>query len=171
MAVSQRFPHSLSPDLLFAHCCWEYVVQWNKDPEVHIHTYIHILFINISISFCVHDKYSSIRVNVNSHSKFVWLLDSVFAHFSCSAVSLDMTPFLFLLIWCILSLLAATSQFHQKEKRQVLFRLIQGTWMTKNQSSLFLNLDSHLLLVLGGPILMLGRGTFEAGLQSTYPTR
>uniref|UniRef100_A0A8C9ZJL8 RAB3 GTPase activating protein subunit 2 (non-catalytic) n=1 Tax=Sander lucioperca TaxID=283035 RepID=A0A8C9ZJL8_SANLU len=36
-----RFPHSLSPDLLFAHCCWEYVVQWNKDSEVHIHTYIH----------------------------------------------------------------------------------------------------------------------------------
>uniref|UniRef100_A0A8C8CXQ0 RAB3 GTPase activating protein subunit 2 (non-catalytic) n=1 Tax=Oncorhynchus tshawytscha TaxID=74940 RepID=A0A8C8CXQ0_ONCTS len=28
-----RFPDSLSPDLLFAHCCWEYVVQWNKDPE------------------------------------------------------------------------------------------------------------------------------------------
>lgn len=35
VAVCQRFPHSLSPDLLFAHCCWEYVVQWNKDPEVH----------------------------------------------------------------------------------------------------------------------------------------
>uniref|UniRef100_A0A673CNH2 RAB3 GTPase activating protein subunit 2 (non-catalytic) n=1 Tax=Sphaeramia orbicularis TaxID=375764 RepID=A0A673CNH2_9TELE len=33
MAVRQRFPNSLSPDLLFAHCCWEYVVQWNKDPE------------------------------------------------------------------------------------------------------------------------------------------
>ncbi|XP_028421635.1 rab3 GTPase-activating protein non-catalytic subunit isoform X2 [Perca flavescens] len=33
MAVCQRFPHSLSPDLLFAHCCWEYVVQWNKDSE------------------------------------------------------------------------------------------------------------------------------------------
>lgn len=33
-AVCQRFPHSLSPDLLLAHCCWEYVVQWNKDPEV-----------------------------------------------------------------------------------------------------------------------------------------
>uniref|UniRef100_A0AAX7U5Q2 RAB3 GTPase activating protein subunit 2 (non-catalytic) n=1 Tax=Astatotilapia calliptera TaxID=8154 RepID=A0AAX7U5Q2_ASTCA len=31
--VCQRFPHSLSPDFLFAHCCWEYVVQWNKDPE------------------------------------------------------------------------------------------------------------------------------------------
>uniref|UniRef100_A0A8C9ZED8 RAB3 GTPase activating protein subunit 2 (non-catalytic) n=1 Tax=Sander lucioperca TaxID=283035 RepID=A0A8C9ZED8_SANLU len=41
VAVCQRFPHSLSPDLLFAHCCWEYVVQWNKDSEVHIHTYIH----------------------------------------------------------------------------------------------------------------------------------
>uniref|UniRef100_A0AAX7TA52 RAB3 GTPase activating protein subunit 2 (non-catalytic) n=1 Tax=Astatotilapia calliptera TaxID=8154 RepID=A0AAX7TA52_ASTCA len=34
LAVCQRFPHSLSPDFLFAHCCWEYVVQWNKDPEV-----------------------------------------------------------------------------------------------------------------------------------------
>uniref|UniRef100_A0A3B3VK31 RAB3 GTPase activating protein subunit 2 (non-catalytic) n=1 Tax=Poecilia latipinna TaxID=48699 RepID=A0A3B3VK31_9TELE len=33
LAVCQRFPDSLSPDLLFAHCCWEYVVQWNKDPE------------------------------------------------------------------------------------------------------------------------------------------
>uniref|UniRef100_A0A8C9ZQD4 RAB3 GTPase activating protein subunit 2 (non-catalytic) n=1 Tax=Sander lucioperca TaxID=283035 RepID=A0A8C9ZQD4_SANLU len=31
--MCQRFPHSLSPDLLFAHCCWEYVVQWNKDSE------------------------------------------------------------------------------------------------------------------------------------------
>uniref|UniRef100_A0A3B4D772 RAB3 GTPase activating protein subunit 2 (non-catalytic) n=1 Tax=Pygocentrus nattereri TaxID=42514 RepID=A0A3B4D772_PYGNA len=28
-----RFPHSLAPDVLWAHCCWEYVVQWNKDPE------------------------------------------------------------------------------------------------------------------------------------------
>ncbi|KAF3844617.1 hypothetical protein F7725_007780 [Dissostichus mawsoni] len=25
VAVCQRFPHSLSPDLLSAHCCWEYV--------------------------------------------------------------------------------------------------------------------------------------------------
>ncbi|XP_051942627.1 rab3 GTPase-activating protein non-catalytic subunit isoform X2 [Hippocampus zosterae] len=33
MTVCKRFPHSLSPNLLFAHCCWEYVVQWNKDPE------------------------------------------------------------------------------------------------------------------------------------------
>ncbi|XP_061599089.1 rab3 GTPase-activating protein non-catalytic subunit isoform X2 [Cololabis saira] len=33
LAVCQRFPYSLSPDLLFAHCSWEYVVQWNKDPE------------------------------------------------------------------------------------------------------------------------------------------
>ncbi|KAF4084482.1 hypothetical protein AMELA_G00129110 [Ameiurus melas] len=32
--VCQRFPNSLSPDVLLAHCCWEYVVQWNKDPEV-----------------------------------------------------------------------------------------------------------------------------------------
>uniref|UniRef100_A0A3Q3WCN4 Uncharacterized protein n=1 Tax=Mola mola TaxID=94237 RepID=A0A3Q3WCN4_MOLML len=34
VTLCRRFPHSLSPDLLFAHCCWEYVVQWNKDPEV-----------------------------------------------------------------------------------------------------------------------------------------
>ncbi|XP_047677207.1 rab3 GTPase-activating protein non-catalytic subunit isoform X2 [Tachysurus fulvidraco] len=32
--VCQRFPNSLSSDVLWAHCCWEYVVQWNKDPEV-----------------------------------------------------------------------------------------------------------------------------------------
>uniref|UniRef100_A0A671LSE1 Rab3 GTPase-activating protein non-catalytic subunit-like n=1 Tax=Sinocyclocheilus anshuiensis TaxID=1608454 RepID=A0A671LSE1_9TELE len=32
--VCQRFPNSLSPDVLFAHCSWENVVQWNKDPEV-----------------------------------------------------------------------------------------------------------------------------------------
>ncbi|TRZ02227.1 hypothetical protein DNTS_017576 [Danionella cerebrum] len=30
----QHFPNSLSPDVLFAHCSWENVVQWNKDPEV-----------------------------------------------------------------------------------------------------------------------------------------
>ncbi|KAG7460586.1 hypothetical protein MATL_G00200350 [Megalops atlanticus] len=33
LSVCGRFPESLSPDLLFSHCCWEYVVQWNKDPE------------------------------------------------------------------------------------------------------------------------------------------
>lgn len=32
--VCQRFPNSLSSDVLFAHCSWENVVQWNKDPEV-----------------------------------------------------------------------------------------------------------------------------------------
>uniref|UniRef100_A0A8C1MT69 RAB3 GTPase activating protein subunit 2 (non-catalytic) n=1 Tax=Cyprinus carpio TaxID=7962 RepID=A0A8C1MT69_CYPCA len=32
--VCQRFPNSLSPDVLFAHCSWENVVQWNKDPEL-----------------------------------------------------------------------------------------------------------------------------------------
>uniref|UniRef100_A0A671Q433 Rab3 GTPase-activating protein non-catalytic subunit-like n=1 Tax=Sinocyclocheilus anshuiensis TaxID=1608454 RepID=A0A671Q433_9TELE len=32
--VCQRFPNSLSPDVMFAHCSWENVVQWNKDPEV-----------------------------------------------------------------------------------------------------------------------------------------
>nr|XP_013012731.1 rab3 GTPase-activating protein non-catalytic subunit [Cavia porcellus] len=29
----EQFPCSLEPDMLHAHCCWEYVVQWNKDPE------------------------------------------------------------------------------------------------------------------------------------------
>ncbi|XP_078413223.1 rab3 GTPase-activating protein non-catalytic subunit [Cetorhinus maximus] len=31
--VYERFPCSLESDVLHAHCCWEYVVQWNKDPE------------------------------------------------------------------------------------------------------------------------------------------
>ncbi|EQB78579.1 RAB3 GTPase activating protein subunit 2 (non-catalytic) [Camelus ferus] len=30
----KQFPCSLELDVLHAHCCWEYVVQWNKDPEV-----------------------------------------------------------------------------------------------------------------------------------------
>ncbi|MEE6473861.1 hypothetical protein FKM82_010195 [Ascaphus truei] len=29
----QHFPCSLNLDVLHTHCCWEYVVQWNKDPE------------------------------------------------------------------------------------------------------------------------------------------
>uniref|UniRef100_A0ACB8GAN6 Rab3 GTPase-activating protein non-catalytic subunit n=1 Tax=Sphaerodactylus townsendi TaxID=933632 RepID=A0ACB8GAN6_9SAUR len=29
----QQFPCSLELDVLHAHCCWEYVVQWNKYPE------------------------------------------------------------------------------------------------------------------------------------------
>nr|XP_033792757.1 rab3 GTPase-activating protein non-catalytic subunit isoform X2 [Geotrypetes seraphini] len=29
----QQFPCSLQLDVLHTHCCWEYVVQWNKDPE------------------------------------------------------------------------------------------------------------------------------------------
>uniref|UniRef100_A0A8C5HSF8 Rab3 GTPase-activating protein non-catalytic subunit n=1 Tax=Gouania willdenowi TaxID=441366 RepID=A0A8C5HSF8_GOUWI len=33
LLICFRFPQSLSPDLLFAHSSWEYVVQWNKDPE------------------------------------------------------------------------------------------------------------------------------------------
>ncbi|KAM8816208.1 rab3 GTPase-activating protein non-catalytic subunit [Rhynchonycteris naso] len=32
-AAYEQFPCSLEPDVLHAHCCWEYVVQWNKDPE------------------------------------------------------------------------------------------------------------------------------------------
>uniref|UniRef100_A0A4W4H5E9 RAB3 GTPase activating protein subunit 2 (non-catalytic) n=1 Tax=Electrophorus electricus TaxID=8005 RepID=A0A4W4H5E9_ELEEL len=34
MCVCERFPSSLSADMMWAHCCWEYVVQWNKDPEM-----------------------------------------------------------------------------------------------------------------------------------------
>lgn len=33
-AAREQFPCSLELDMLHAHCCWEYVVQWNKDPEV-----------------------------------------------------------------------------------------------------------------------------------------
>ncbi|XP_041468264.1 rab3 GTPase-activating protein non-catalytic subunit-like isoform X1 [Lytechinus variegatus] len=29
-----RFPHSLDHDVVQAHCTWEYVVQWNKNPEI-----------------------------------------------------------------------------------------------------------------------------------------
>ncbi|XP_016076678.1 PREDICTED: rab3 GTPase-activating protein non-catalytic subunit isoform X1 [Miniopterus natalensis] len=32
-AAREQFPCSLELDVLHAHCCWEYVVQWNKDPE------------------------------------------------------------------------------------------------------------------------------------------
>lgn len=30
----QQFPCSLEVDVLHAHCSWECIVQWNKDPEV-----------------------------------------------------------------------------------------------------------------------------------------
>uniref|UniRef100_A0A669DZA1 RAB3 GTPase activating protein subunit 2 (non-catalytic) n=1 Tax=Oreochromis niloticus TaxID=8128 RepID=A0A669DZA1_ORENI len=50
LALCQRFPHSLSPDFLFAHCCWEYVVQWNKDPEVCKYTSTHNVLSKISTS-------------------------------------------------------------------------------------------------------------------------
>ncbi|XP_054432581.1 rab3 GTPase-activating protein non-catalytic subunit [Pteronotus mesoamericanus] len=32
-AVYEQFPCSLELDVLHTHCCWECVVQWNKDPE------------------------------------------------------------------------------------------------------------------------------------------
>ncbi|XP_030854258.1 rab3 GTPase-activating protein non-catalytic subunit isoform X1 [Strongylocentrotus purpuratus] len=32
--LCSRFPHSLDHDVLQAHCTWEYVVQWNKNPEI-----------------------------------------------------------------------------------------------------------------------------------------
>eukprot|EP00058_Branchiostoma_floridae_P024780 XP_002610270.1 hypothetical protein BRAFLDRAFT_126836 [Branchiostoma floridae] len=32
----ERFPYSLDPEVLHAHCTWEYVVQWNKDPEAEV---------------------------------------------------------------------------------------------------------------------------------------
>ncbi|CAH1792513.1 unnamed protein product [Owenia fusiformis] len=32
--VQRRLPHSLDSDVLMANCSWEYIVLWNKDPEV-----------------------------------------------------------------------------------------------------------------------------------------
>ena len=32
--LQQRLPHSLDADVLMANCCWEYLVQWSKDPEL-----------------------------------------------------------------------------------------------------------------------------------------
>ncbi|KAL5008455.1 hypothetical protein ScPMuIL_014036 [Solemya velum] len=31
--VRHRFPHSLESDVLLTNSCWEYTVQWNRDPE------------------------------------------------------------------------------------------------------------------------------------------
>ncbi|XP_072040283.1 rab3 GTPase-activating protein non-catalytic subunit-like [Amphiura filiformis] len=33
-SLCRRFPHSMEHDVLQAHCTWEYIVQWNKNPEV-----------------------------------------------------------------------------------------------------------------------------------------
>uniref|UniRef100_A0A452VC14 RAB3 GTPase activating non-catalytic protein subunit 2 n=1 Tax=Ursus maritimus TaxID=29073 RepID=A0A452VC14_URSMA len=38
----KQFPCSLELDVLHAHCCWEYVVQWNKDPEVRFSSIEHL---------------------------------------------------------------------------------------------------------------------------------
>ena len=40
--VQHRLPHSLDSDVLMANCTWEYMVLWNKDPEVRS------LFFNLS---------------------------------------------------------------------------------------------------------------------------
>lgn len=32
--VQHRFPHTLSSDVLMANCSWEFMVIWNRDPEV-----------------------------------------------------------------------------------------------------------------------------------------
>lgn len=45
----EQFPCSLELDVLHAHCCWEYVVQWNKDPEVRFSLPLSCYF-----CFCVH---------------------------------------------------------------------------------------------------------------------
>uniref|UniRef100_A0A4W5MMQ7 RAB3 GTPase activating protein subunit 2 (non-catalytic) n=1 Tax=Hucho hucho TaxID=62062 RepID=A0A4W5MMQ7_9TELE len=58
-----RFPDSLSPDMLFAHCCWEYVVQWNKDPEVWLQT----------VPAHRHSHpYTSINISVECISSMMW---------------------------------------------------------------------------------------------------
>ncbi|XP_038077511.1 rab3 GTPase-activating protein non-catalytic subunit-like isoform X2 [Patiria miniata] len=33
-ALCLRFPRSLAHDIMQAHCTWEYIVRWNKNPEV-----------------------------------------------------------------------------------------------------------------------------------------
>ncbi|XP_077865067.1 rab3 GTPase-activating protein non-catalytic subunit-like, partial [Saccoglossus kowalevskii] len=33
-SLRKRFPISLQPDLLYAHCTWEYIVSWNKQTEI-----------------------------------------------------------------------------------------------------------------------------------------
>src|SRR6218665_3308896 len=32
--VQHSFPHTLSSDVLMANCSWEFMVIWNRDPEV-----------------------------------------------------------------------------------------------------------------------------------------
>lgn len=154
VAVCQRFPHSLSPDLLLAHCCWEYVVQWNKDPEVHAHTHTYCVWTNTLIHFCIYDK---------NCSKQCWIL---FLHIFNVVLSVWV-----ILIWStvqyivyILYLLQQASFSRDKK---------QG-W--QNQSPLFLNLDSqegrylcwaveHLKLV-SSPHIQLGEGLTD--LLYTY---
>ena len=31
--LGERYPHSLEKDVLLCNCCWENIVQWNKEPE------------------------------------------------------------------------------------------------------------------------------------------
>lgn len=60
----QQFPCSLEVDVLHAHCSWECVVQWNKDPE-------EACFLNRSIDHlrCIinahiqHGKYKALSKN------------------------------------------------------------------------------------------------------------
>ena len=33
-SIQARLPHSLDADILMANCAWEYVLIWNRDPEV-----------------------------------------------------------------------------------------------------------------------------------------
>ena len=35
--VQRRLPHRLDADIIMANCAWEYMVLWNKDPEVCSH--------------------------------------------------------------------------------------------------------------------------------------
>ena len=40
-AIQVRLPFSLDADVLMANCAWEYMVIWNKDPEVNSATKQH----------------------------------------------------------------------------------------------------------------------------------
>ena len=34
--LQAKLPYSLDSDILMANCAWEYMVLWNKDPEVSV---------------------------------------------------------------------------------------------------------------------------------------
>ncbi|XP_025103721.1 rab3 GTPase-activating protein non-catalytic subunit-like isoform X2 [Pomacea canaliculata] len=46
-ALRLRFPHSLENDILITNCCWEYVVLWNKDPDVVKHLQMSVEYLKL----------------------------------------------------------------------------------------------------------------------------